>query len=65
MCTITEIDCLFYILFYSLFLKIKVMIVTIDELATLVAFCDLQKEPVLCQNGILLCRLPCKQCRTK
>ena len=41
------------------------MIVTIDELATLVAFCDLQKEPVLYQNGILLCRLPCKQCRTK
>ena len=28
------------------------MIVTIDELATLVAFCDLQKEPVMCQQNI-------------
>ena len=28
------------------------MIVTIDELATLVAFCDLQKEPVLCQLSV-------------
>lgn len=38
-------ECLFY--------TITGMIVTIDELATLVAFCDLQKEPVLCQQNIL------------
>lgn len=29
------------------------MIVTIDELATLVAICDLQKDPVLCQQSFL------------